>query len=409
MNDMNKRIPDKTTVTFLLNIPAGGGWGGCEERLIERLSFVDYDAHRVILMVNHNLLFPEKIRNFGIPVEIMNFPFSLEDTRFWPRILKMCRFLSSVGTRRVIFVHNMFLQFGLADFLAGFLVSRGHVYSWEVLLAPRPLQRGEVKSSVRFGIFRGLGLWWYKEMVPIILRGWLSRGIVAISRDVKKRMVKEYFYPENRVHVVTNGTEPRKYCPDPETRAKMRGQLGFADEDVIILGVGRLCKQKRFERAITVFDELCAVDPRVRLILIGDGGLRGELETLAASLKNSSRVHFLGFQPDPARYYMMSDIFVLPSESEGFSGAMLEALSSGLISVFTDVSGVRDVIEDGVNGFVVPQTREGVREGLIRAISLSPEERLKMAAAARQDIIKYFNKESLIPKALNILGVRSKP
>jgi glycosyltransferase involved in cell wall biosynthesis len=89
------------------------------------------------------------------------------------------------------------------------------------------------------------------------------------------------------------------------------------------------------------------------LLIVGDGPLRGELEREAAACGLGRSVRFVGSQPDVTSFYLGADVFVLPSLTEGLSNALLEAMAAGLPVVASDVRGNREVVEDGVSGFLV--------------------------------------------------------
>jgi galacturonosyltransferase len=105
----------------------------------------------------------------------------------------------------------------------------------------------------------------------------------------------------------------------------------------------------------------------------------------------------------------MCDIFVLPSDIEGLSNAMLEAMATGLITIVTDVPGAREVIDDGKNGFIVERSTESLRKGLLKALKLSRNASTEMSQNARNFIKGSFNIEKGSRETLKVLGIAHKP
>jgi len=122
-----------------------------------------------------------------------------------------------------------------------------------------------------------------------------------------------------------------------------------------IASMGRLTEQKGFDLLLQAFSKVAREHPDWRLMIIGDGPLRGQLEALAETLELSSRVTFTGLVRDPNELLAKARLFVMASRFEGFPYAALEALASGLPVIYTDChSGPREIIRTGVDGLLVP-------------------------------------------------------
>ena len=125
--------------------------------------------------------------------------------------------------------------------------------------------------------------------------------------------------------------------------------------DKILIYVGRIEKQKNIEGLIKIMPGVLNFNPRVLLLIIGEGREKAKLEKLTKGLGINGHVIFFGEIPHKyiLDYYAASDIFVLPSRYEGFSRSLMEAAISGKAIVTTNVSGVSDLIIDGESGFIV--------------------------------------------------------
>ena len=250
-----------------------------------------------------------------------------------------------------------------------------------------------------------MNLWWYKEMVPVIWRGWLSRRILAVSGEVKKRLVEWYHYPEHRIIVEYHGTDVDRFCPNQEVKRQMRQKLGIPQEDTVLVATVRLDRQKRVDRLIAGFGQIYPRKKDAWLIIVGEGPLKSELEEIALQYNVRERVKFAGYQEDIAPYLQMSDIYVLSSDNEGFARVILESMAAALVVVATNVPGVNEIIEDGNTGILVKPSEEGIRDGLQRAFDMSDIEKRAMTSNARQTILKRFNLKKQVVSELKVLDI----
>jgi len=173
----------------------------------------------------------------------------------------------------------------------------------------------------------------------------------------------------------------------------------------------RLLYAGRLQRFKGVHHLICAVarvrgtaGPPISLEIAGDGPERPSLERLVADLELSEMVQFSGWiaREDMPDVYRRADVFVLPSYVEGMPNVVLEAMASGLPVIATDVPGTRDVIEDGVSGYLVSPRDEAVLAERIAFLSGRPDERRHMAATARARA-ETFSWRRIADQYLNLL------
>lgn len=162
-----------------------------------------------------------------------------------------------------------------------------------------------------------------------------------------------------------------------------------ADEHKDIYAVGRLNHQKNFPMLIRAFAQL--PDTGDRLIIHGEGEKRGELEALIKDLGLEGRVLLPGLSSNVAKDIKGAKIFVLPSDFEGMPNALLEAMALGLCCISTDCpcGGPRAVIEDGVNGRLIPVGGEEALAKAMAELLENDELRREMAAKARDSANKF--------------------
>jgi glycosyltransferase involved in cell wall biosynthesis len=178
--------------------------------------------------------------------------------------------------------------------------------------------------------------------------------IVAVAAQNADDLVKLYRLHPQQITVVNNGADlPATRLSDSE-RAALRRSLGVEPDASLVLTPARLNPNKGHRFLCEAVPKVLAGSPSARFVFAGDGYGQLEIETQIARLGIGDAVKLLGFRADVTSLMQASDVFVLPSLAEGFSLALIEALACGLICVATHVGGAPEVIEHGVNGYLVP-------------------------------------------------------
>lgn len=166
-----------------------------------------------------------------------------------------------------------------------------------------------------------------------------------------------------------------------------------------LLYTGRLSAAKGLPILFQAMAQVVPHHPDVALTLVGDGLDRTALETLAADLKLTPYIKFVGYQSQEAvcQYLHNSDIFVLPSFSEGLPVALMEALAAGVPVITTAIAGISELVEDGMNGYLIPP---GAMEPLVlRLEQLLSDANLRqqMGTAGRIKVTQDFNLAQEVP------------
>jgi len=180
----------------------------------------------------------------------------------------------------------------------------------------------------------------------------LASGVVAVSRGVKEDLCGLGNLPEHKVRVIYNpaaiGIPSKREAPSANVQLWGAG-VGFR-----ILTVGRLAPQKDHATLIKAF-ALLPEDINAKLVILGEGPLRAELEALVTQLKLDGHVLLPGFMVDPYPWFLSADLFVLSSLWEGFGNVIVEAFECGLPVVSTNCpSGPAEIMADGHFGKLVP-------------------------------------------------------
>lgn len=210
------------------------------------------------------------------------------------------------------------------------------------------------------------------------LIGSLATRFVAVSNRDAERMVCLEGVPPAKVVMIPNAYVPHPASPDIELRA----QLGIGERTPLLAVVAMLRRQKALSVLLDAYPQIIAAVPDTHLVIAGDGECRGELERQAERLALTHRVHFVGRRDDVDAILRSADLAVLSSDFEGTPLVAYESLVNGTPMVATNVGGLPDIIEDGVNGRLVPPRDPDALASAIIELLRDPERRDRMAAAA---------------------------
>ncbi len=187
---------------------------------------------------------------------------------------------------------------------------------------------------------------WRRRLAPLVSR------FVTVSDDLRRWLVEHVGVPTAKVTRIYNGVDTSRFFP-VDTSGR-RWLAGSGPDEPVVGTVGRLDPVKDHAGLIQAFGRLAGDHPGARLLIVGNGPCRRELETLAASL-TPGRVTFAGERGDVPELLRSMDVFALASLGEGISNTILEAMATGLPVVATAVGGNPELVEDGVNGALVPR------------------------------------------------------
>jgi glycosyltransferase involved in cell wall biosynthesis len=210
--------------------------------------------------------------------------------------------------------------------------------------------------------------------------------ITTVSDEFADFLRKEAIARPERVFVIPNGVSDTKIEAE-QLRAHQRRYALSADGCRAIF-VGSLTTLKGVRWLVQAWELVIEEYPKAKLLVVGDGDDRKYLETMTRKLKLEKNVIFFGYQETHTIPYWLAcaDIFVLPSLFEGRPNALLEALQSQLPVVGTNIAGIRELVQDGVNGFLVPQRDpETLAESILKLYS-SEDLRKRMGKAGRESI-----------------------
>ncbi len=217
---------------------------------------------------------------------------------------------------------------------------------------------------------------------------------IAVSRDLEQWLHHDIGVPPQRVRQIYNGVDGARFHP----RAGERPDLGrpefFAEAGCALGRVGGLAAVKDYPSLVRAFALLCQQLPNpagLRLVLVGDGPQRGQVEAaIRETGLTEAQVWLPGDRKDIADWLRAFDVFCLTSLGEGVSNTILEAQASGLPVAATAVGGTPELVTQGLNGSLVPAGDPDALAETLAAYAADPGRRLREGQAARTRIEQNF-------------------
>ena len=335
-----------------------------------------------------------RLKADGVHVALacMNGPFTIESSisRDVPclKLERKGKFSwSTVWRLRKILVHER-----PATVLALNLYQALYVALASVFLPYRPRKVALVNTS----FFRG-----HRMLMRFYHRVLLHFDIIVHGSEAQRRF---WFKPGssawNKSIVVYNGVDSDYFeiTDFLEAGKRLRTSLGVRPEAMLIGTVGMCRPEKNQQVLLTMLRRLRVARVDAHLVIAGGAYLIEQLKRRAAELEISDRVHFLGETDDVRPVLAAMDLFVLPSIAvESFSNAALEAMSMGRPVILSEIGGAREMINDGVEGYVVKPTELAARlPAITSALYADRRKRLQMGQAARARAVSCFSVSSMV-------------
>lgn len=310
-----------------------------------------------------------------------------------PKWQRMPQTVSAIANQArdsdLIFANGLFIESVPAAFRARKPLVMKIVgdWAWE-----RSVNEGGVKETIDEFQLKRYG--WRIEALKQ-LRSWVTRqaqSVLTPSHYLGGIVTGWGVHPE-RVRVIHNALEIER----PRTQIT---DLPPFDGHTIVT-VGRLVPWKGVDRLLAVVAQL----PNLRLVILGDGPQRRELENLAANRQLNGRALFMGRVPQAqvGAYLQAADLFVLNSTYEGLPHIVLEAMAAGTPVIATDVGGTSEVVQHEENGLLVPsRDNEALRRSITRLLN-DPSCRRQLAEQAKKDVVNRFSWPVLVDKTEKLL------
>jgi glycosyltransferase involved in cell wall biosynthesis len=236
---------------------------------------------------------------------------------------------------------------------------------------------------------------WKRDIYRLVMYRMASM-LITVSSRLGFSIQKKYWLHKDHVKIIPNGVDTHYYSPDPYARSLVRRELNFNENDFVIIFSGRLDPVKNFELLLDVFEYCCKTDQTIKLLIVGDGSERQKIERISTHKKIHDGLVMVGQRSEVLPYLRAGDAFLLTSLTEQMPLTVLEAMSVGLPVVASDVGEIRQIIDDGTEGFLrnCRDGCEGFAAALLRLRRSS--DRQTMSRAARTKIMAGFQEAGMV-------------
>lgn len=343
---------------------------GTEKQLLMLIKYLDRSRFAPTLFVLHSSPWLEN--EFVLcPLEVIDFRSYFSLRSYW----QFFRFVKILGERKYDCLQTHFIDSNILGVFAAKLAGI------QLVISSR----------------RDQGYWHTPEKLFLfkILNRWVSYFVANCHATAKWASEAEDILLE-RIKVIYNGIELEQFVPFTVAKKRViRREIGFQDDDIVVGIVANLRPVKRigiFLRAVAL---VSASLPEARFLIVGGGEQRLELERLAGELGISDETIFLGKRTDVPRVLAAFDMGVLSSDSESFSNAIVEYMATGLPVIATDVGGCREMIENGINGYVVPPSEPAIMaERIIELVN--NHDLVQIGKNNKKKAVNLFSSEAMV-------------
>ncbi|MBN1515432.1 glycosyltransferase family 4 protein [Candidatus Sumerlaeota bacterium] len=269
-----------------------------------------------------------------------------------------------------------------------------HNFGLRAELLSRPVsKRCGVKRMVS-GI-RDTDPWrrWYHVLADRATAGAVDL-FIANSEGARQVSMRREKIPAEKIITIHNGIDLPRGSYDVD---EMRQRHGIAPErSPVIVQVANLVPQKKgHDLLFEAVKRLLPDYPRLLAICVGHDKSNGAIPALAKEKGVEGAVHFTGYAPNVFEWLSLADVAVLPSRFESMPVSILEAMSMRLPVVASDAGGIPEVIQDGVNGRIIPTGQADPLYAALKELLNDPEQRTRLAQSARQSIENDFTLEAM--------------
>lgn len=225
----------------------------------------------------------------------------------------------------------------------------------------------------------------------------LAHRVLSVSYQLRDLHAWRTGFAAQRISVIHNGVDGRRFRPDAEARIHARQELGLSPDDFCIGSVGNLLPVKDHMTLLEAFDRIARTAQNCRLVLFGEGSERPRLEAFVnAHPEWRKRVSFLGSSNRVPEMLNALDVYVLPSINEGISNSLLEAMANGLPVVATATGGNPEVIVDGESGLLVPVGDAQWLARILLELRVKKDLRVQLGQRALRRVSENFSIDSMV-------------
>ncbi|QQS20620.1 MAG: glycosyltransferase [Candidatus Moraniibacteriota bacterium] len=340
----------------ILHLITGLGTGGAEESLLKILPNLEDRFENRVCCIRGRGPTAQKLQKAGIPVSFLD--------------------LRNPGDLRILFRFQKIVQEFHPSLLVTYLI---HADIFGRIMG-RCFGIPKILSSRRGFYKNWKSLSWFDRMTAP-----LADSFFVQTEYARQVLHTEFKIPKEKINVIPNAVDTERFSGSEIYRTDMlREALRIPKHHIVIICVATLKTGKGYPELFSVFEKLFLKNPSLTLVVVGDGPERSTYHHQIEKFQSRPQILFLGERSDIPELLAMSDIFLLPTHSEGMSNALLEAMSSSLPVITTDIEVNREVIEENVSGLLVPVKNEDALEKAARLLIDDPKKNASREVGERE-------------------------
>lgn len=224
----------------------------------------------------------------------------------------------------------------------------------------------------------------------------LTDGFIGVAKEHGRFLVEFERFPENKVHVIPNGVDTDRFQRKEAARQHIRNELGITQDAPVAGIVAALRPEKNHELFLEVASRVRLELPDAQFLIVGDGPERQTLETYAADKNVAGCVHFMGSRPDIPEILSAMDLFGLTSHNEANPVSILEAMSTELPVVSTNVGSIAESVNHGTTGFLAEAgDAESLANHWVELLGDAARS-ARFGKAAREVVVNHWSLEAMV-------------
>lgn len=232
------------------------------------------------------------------------------------------------------------------------------------------------------------------RVFAVRLAGYLSRKVISVSHDERRRLIEQDGFPPNKVVTIYNGIEVDRYHSEP--KLSIRDELGIPHDAPVIGIVAAFRPEKNHRLFVHAASRIARIRPDAFFLLVGDGVERVEMMRLARRLDVAEQCRFTGLRGDVPDLLTITDVGVLTSHREGLPLVLLEYMAASMPVVATAVGGMAEVVEDQECGYLVPADDDEALAARILDLISDGDRRRVMGGRGRIIVETRFSKHVMM-------------
>ncbi len=355
------------------------GVGGLENGLINLINQMPNEKYRhAIICLTESTPFSERLKDRNVQIIELH----KKGGQDWGSFVRFYRFLKQIKPD-IIHTRNLnAIEYQIPALLAGVKHRVHSEHGWDVFDPD-----GNIKKYQ----------WLRRILQPLI------SVFIPLSLHLQNYLVEKVKIPENKIRRICNGVDTKKFYPGKNNQQTQIDYLpGFDEKNIFIGTVGRMHGVKDQITLVKAFMILMQTHSellgQVNLILIGDGPLRQKSIELLEKNQLLQYVWLPGARQDIAEIMRLLDIFVLPSQAEGISNTILEAMATAVPVIATKVGGNPELVKEGETGLLVPSSNPELMAKAILELVLDKDKRLELGENAYQRVLENFSIQVMVNK-----------